>query len=126
MTMRKFVVTGIDTSRHKLFSCGGGIQNARENHQHTLYSGPRKRNHQLGYSGGPGKGYPMTGKRKQHSAAFKAQVALAAVKGDKTANELASQYGVHYSISDVIVVKSPPHSIARVASTITPLAPDAA
>ena len=37
----------------------------------------------------------MAGKRKQHSAAFKAQVALATVKGDKTVNELASQYGVH-------------------------------
>ena len=37
----------------------------------------------------------MARKRKQHSAAFKAQVALAALKGDKTANELASQYGVH-------------------------------
>ncbi len=37
----------------------------------------------------------MAGKRKQHSASFKAQVALAAVKGDKTVNELASRYGVH-------------------------------
>src|SRR5262245_6886032 len=37
----------------------------------------------------------MAGKRKQHSAAFKAQVALAALKGDRTVNELASQYGVH-------------------------------
>ena len=37
----------------------------------------------------------MAGKRKQHTAAFKAQVALAAVKGDKTVNELASQYEVH-------------------------------
>ena len=37
----------------------------------------------------------MAGKRKQHTAAFKAQVALAAVRGDKTVNELASQYGVH-------------------------------
>ena len=37
----------------------------------------------------------MAGKRKQHSAAFKAQVALAALKGDKTVNELASQHGVH-------------------------------
>ena len=37
----------------------------------------------------------MAGKRKQHTAAFKAQVALAAYKGDKTVNELASQYGVH-------------------------------
>jgi putative transposase len=33
--------------------------------------------------------------RKQHAAAFKAQVALAAIKGDRTVNELASQYGVH-------------------------------
>jgi transposase-like protein len=37
----------------------------------------------------------MAGKRKQHTAGFKAQVALAAVKVDKTGNELASQYGVH-------------------------------
>ena len=37
----------------------------------------------------------MAGKRKQHTAAFKAQVALAALKGDRTVNELASRYGVH-------------------------------
>ena len=37
----------------------------------------------------------MAGKRKQHTAAFKAQVALTSLRGDKTANELASQYGVH-------------------------------
>ena len=37
----------------------------------------------------------MAGKRKSHSAAFKAQVALAAIKGDRTINELASHYGVH-------------------------------
>jgi transposase len=37
----------------------------------------------------------MTVKRKQHTAAFKAQVALAAVKGDRTVNELASHFGVH-------------------------------
>jgi transposase-like protein len=34
-------------------------------------------------------------KRKQHTAAFKAQVALAALKGDKTVNEAAAQFGVH-------------------------------
>jgi transposase-like protein len=37
----------------------------------------------------------MKGKRKQHTSAFKAQVALAALKGDRTVNELASHYGVH-------------------------------
>ena len=37
----------------------------------------------------------MAGKRKHHTAAFKAQVALAALKGDRTVNELASQYQVH-------------------------------
>ena len=37
----------------------------------------------------------MARKRKSHCAAFKAQVALAAVKGDKTLSELASLHGVH-------------------------------
>jgi transposase len=37
----------------------------------------------------------MAGKRKVHTAAFKAQVALAAYKGDRTANELAGHYGIH-------------------------------
>ena len=37
----------------------------------------------------------MAGKRKSHTAAFKAQVALAALKGDRTINELAGQFGVH-------------------------------
>jgi putative transposase len=37
----------------------------------------------------------MAGKRKKHTAAFKAQVALATLKGDKTVNELAGQYGIH-------------------------------
>lgn len=37
----------------------------------------------------------MAGKRKQYTAAFKAQVALAALKGDKTVNELAGPFGVH-------------------------------
>jgi transposase-like protein len=37
----------------------------------------------------------MATKRKQYTAVFKAQVALAALKGDKTINELASQFGVH-------------------------------
>jgi len=37
----------------------------------------------------------MAGKRKVHTAAFKAQVALAALKGDRPINELAGHFGVH-------------------------------
>jgi transposase-like protein len=37
----------------------------------------------------------MAGKRKHHPAPLKAKAALAAVKGEKTINELASQFGVH-------------------------------
>ena len=33
--------------------------------------------------------------RRTHSAAFKAKVALAAVKGDKTLSELAQQFDLH-------------------------------
>ena len=37
----------------------------------------------------------MSKKRRNHSPAFKAKVALAAAKGDKTMSELASQYNLH-------------------------------
>jgi transposase len=37
----------------------------------------------------------MGAKRKQHSAEFKAQVAMAVLSGDKTLAELASEFGVH-------------------------------
>ena len=37
----------------------------------------------------------MAAKRKVHTSTFKAQVALAAHKGDRTVNELAGHYGVH-------------------------------
>ena len=34
-------------------------------------------------------------KGTKHTAAFKAQVALTALVGDRTANELAAQHGIH-------------------------------
>ncbi len=37
----------------------------------------------------------MTAKRKHPTTPFKAQVALAAIKGDRTINELAGPFGVH-------------------------------
>ena len=37
----------------------------------------------------------MGTKRKRHTAAFKAQVALAALRGDRTIGELAGQFSVH-------------------------------
>ena len=33
--------------------------------------------------------------RKRHTAEFKAKVVIAAIKGERTASELASMYGVH-------------------------------
>ena len=37
----------------------------------------------------------MRSKRRNHSTAFKAKVALAAIKGDRTVAELAKQFEVH-------------------------------
>jgi len=37
----------------------------------------------------------MTTKRKQHSAQFKFKVAVEAVKGDQTRNQIASRHSVH-------------------------------
>ena len=38
---------------------------------------------------------PIRRKRRNHTAAFKAKVALAALKGDKTLAQLASEFDVH-------------------------------
>ena len=40
----------------------------------------------------------MGTKRKQHGAKFKAQVAMAALSGEKTLAELSSEYGVHVTM----------------------------
>ena len=37
----------------------------------------------------------MSNKRKQYSPPFKANVALSALRGEKTVPELASQLGIH-------------------------------
>ena len=37
----------------------------------------------------------MTGKRKQYSAEQKAKIALTAIKGQQTVNEIAGDFGVH-------------------------------
>ena len=37
----------------------------------------------------------MARPRKSYSASFKAKVALAAIRGDSTANELAAQHDIH-------------------------------
>ena len=37
----------------------------------------------------------MAGQRKRYSASLKAKVALEAIKGQKTTNEIAAEYGVH-------------------------------
>jgi transposase len=37
----------------------------------------------------------MVRQRKSYTAAFKARIALAALKGDSTANELAARHGIH-------------------------------
>ena len=49
----------------------------------------------------------MKQKRKQHSAAFKAKVALEAVKGERTLNELAGQFELHPTHAGRAMEKAP-------------------
>jgi len=49
----------------------------------------------------------MSTSRKHYSGEFKAKVALEAIKGERTANEIASNYGIHPVKADVKVSKSP-------------------
>ena len=42
-----------------------------------------------------GENKPMTMQRRQHSGEFKAKVVLEALRGERTINELAAEYGVH-------------------------------
>lgn len=47
-------------------------------------------------------------KRKQHGAQFKAQVAMAAMNGEKTLAELSAEYGVHATM-----ISTWKHELAR-------------
>jgi transposase-like protein len=40
----------------------------------------------------------MKGQRRQHTAEMKAKVAMAAIKGERTINEIGSLYGVHPTV----------------------------
>ena len=40
----------------------------------------------------------MSGKRRNHSAEFKAKVALAGIKGDETLSELAQRFGINANL----------------------------
>ena len=51
----------------------------------------------------------MKSTRRHHGAAFTAQVALAACKGDKTLAELATHFGVH----PTQITEWKPHVLAR-------------
>ena len=56
---------------------------------------PRKLDHRLSDTGGPGEGERWQASGRSTRRPFKAQVALAAFKGDRTVNELAGHYDVH-------------------------------
>ena len=41
------------------------------------------------------RGYEKMGRNRKYSPKFKAEVALEAIKGDKTISQIASEYGIH-------------------------------
>ena len=57
--------------------------------------------------------------RRNHGAAFKAQVALAAVKGNKTLAELAAQFSVH----PTQITDWKPHLLVRAADVFGGIKP---
>jgi transposase len=64
----------------------------------TMYNCPQKLDHMLSKKSGTIQSMgavEMSVKRKRHSAQFKFQVALEAIKNDQTINQLASERGVH-------------------------------
>jgi transposase len=45
--------------------------------------------------------------RKNHDSAFKAKVALEALKGEKTMAQISSEYGIHFMV--MAVCSASPH-----------------
>ena len=63
-------------------------------------------------------------KRKQHAPEFKAKVALEALKGEETAAELASRFGVHPTMIhqwQKALLEGPPELFERGSSTKEPV-----
>jgi len=55
--------------------------------------------------------------RRNHGASFKAQVALAAVKGDRTLAELAE----HFSVPPTQITEWKPQLLARSRTSVSPI-----